>query len=577
MLISFAKIQRMSTANCFKNLFFCNYENTPVLQRDPKLDMVFHFLFEANQENENFPFYNWDTIGLMQKNIEFIEKCVTYGEINNQELLMLLQKTNEFAENLLDFFQTITNVDNRVFKDYVFSFLKLKSDELFKLIFQVIRTFFALFRVLKKLTYYEFIRCFSILFHNTRYCQFYETFIPEINELFVFGLDTKTGKKNITRLFSDQIHDSMSIIKNKSYPILLQLYKLLSLNITKLYFSKCEKFEFGKHVNLKNSKESRKFIKKMTNENKNSMSSIIIDFEINKNLKFAYRTGNLRIIMFNDRDKKMNRYFFASKFLISSFIISLFKGFKLSKFMAKTYIYFGSVETKFIKAFDGDPFAFEFQILDFRRLIFQIQSLQKLLKKNKNQEQIDNLKSEMERMFEKIYLLFVKCESKKQRKKLQSVLINSSFYEELFRFLNLENYRNIQKIAKTEEKDNARVDPLMYLIIHLLEFFTMNNDLIRKIGHNYVFDLVELIENGLDVAVLLSQILRELENSEFNFLIERVYVIIQHRMRDFVSKKINDGLLKFNNRPNNKIQSVVVARKLSNQIKKRSLGKLNSK
>ena len=193
----------------------------------------------------------------------------------------------------------------------------------------------------------------------------------------------------------------------------------------------------------------------------------------------------------------------------SCFLRNVSKGFSFENSLNRIVLFFGTQETKFIKAFDSDQMAFEFQILDFKRLKFQIDSLQNLIFNNEKGEEFETYRAEIERRLEKICVLFSSCESPLRVKKLQSILNSEDFYLPLFRFLTIENHTNIQNMLKTEEIALKSSNMLMNLIVRLLQFFCNKNPKIREFSHYYVFDLLETLDNGLDVSRLLFLILSE--------------------------------------------------------------------
>lgn len=297
-------------------------------------------------------------------------------------------------------------------------------------------------------------------------------------------------------------------------------------------------------------------------------------FEIDSRMRFVRRAPDW-VSQCDQGVPRLRLLSGVSKTMTSHLLLLFVKGVRFDKMVQRSCFHFGISETQFIKAFEKDPLAFQHQILDFDRLTQQVRLLRRLLAAPEKDDCIHRLKSEVERLLGKVLQLFRKCESAGQTGKLQSVVFNSGFHQEL---LDLLTHQVLSGLHRLFPKEGVRRgdDSLIQLVMELLERFCQDNPWAAGFGDKCLLGLFEMLLSGVDVSALLFVVLSQLRHSWQDYLVEAVYSQLLTALQRLVVERLHESLHNSVSKTQTNLHSIVCASKLSKSIHERWIGELIS-
>lgn len=527
------------------------------MNRNSKLETVFQTHFgNSTIQNDYSQLINWSDFEMIESFLHFTEKLILYGEINLKEFLILIQKLSRIGDFFTSSFFNLVfcknnkngKLEKEIFEKNWYCLYKLDQNQFFKTIFLFCRNFKAVISLSNRLLFFDFLKSFNMNFGTYDYRRFCSKIHSELSTFFDMSVEFP-DQAPVEALFSETIWQIFKVIRCDLFKINSEIAQIVGSKFIGSFFidknnskndenSIFSKLVFSSFANQKTKSKFKTSSFIFCNREKKNQS----DFLITEDLKIIFKENQVDYENFQSSTLGLKIGHGQAKEMTANIMDTFIKGFEIEKALKKLVIAFFPLEMRFIKSFETDSLAFEYQILNFKRLKTQLNTLVLIIEKGEWTEELKTLLKEMDRILKKVYHLFRICENEVERTKLQKILVNPDFYQKLFEFLQIKLIFSFEKVlSKNESNERKSLNSFLKLIIKLLEKFCDKNALIIDFVDKYVFELLQLILNGIDVSKLLFFILCEFQNTSFEFFINKIYQLLLESIIVNFDKKVTNN------------------------------------
>lgn len=563
-LTSFAKLHRLSSNYPLKNLNHVNFETKSMVPRSPKLDLLFKTIVDIPVSDNELPFVSWKDSELLDLYFDFVEGVVTFGEATGEEMATILDQTNQIVRLLIDSFclqgcdpvETPTDSLNkshpRVRGDLRRAVSRLTPLALQKISIKALRNYSIFFDVVDRLFFYKALKIFDKEHREIPVREFAAKFQEMLTAIFQTESPADEGKEDEVRRKKEGVTKYFGSVLSRLVAMLRKESAQLALKLAGLVLSGSVRDDLAGYVSPETHRVWINFLRmdpEVTKKMTQCMAAATADFyrifgdkktEAGKcyegspdsiEVAFKFHYGP-----FVSKNHFCPKTCSSIRILLGQLAWKLVRRPPFFQWLQQTQLHFGDQQTRLLKAFSCDPQAFDHYIIDFERMRTQIMTLQRHMRDAEATEAAQTFRAETERVLDKINCLFAESRSHGLTSKLQEVLSRPAFYQPLIDFLVSVESLDPPKASNIDEP----IYRLVRQVISLLEVFARGNPVTSGFSARYLTSLINLMEKGYDLAVLLRLLLDQLRGGEFSEVLSLTYHRVLSNLLKMGAQKLGE-------------------------------------